>query len=71
MGGERTHFQEDHMLGHMDTMTQIFGGDVVVDGGSVTVNRPAALESAQMDALVRSAVFGDQASKDYARWLIW
>ena len=24
-----------------------------------------------MDALVRDAVFGDQAARDYARWLIW
>jgi fructose/tagatose bisphosphate aldolase len=59
------------MLGHLDTMTQLFGGDVVADEGRVTVKRPAALESAQMDALVRSAVFGDEASRDYARWLIW
>ena len=59
------------MLGHLDTMTQLFGGDVVADEGRVTVKRPAALQSAQMDALVRSAVFGDEASRDYARWLIW
>ena len=59
------------MLGHMDTMTQLFGGDVTVEGNTVMVKREAALQSTQMDALVRSAVFGDQASKDYARWLIW
>ena len=59
------------MLGHLDTMTQLFGGDVVAEEGRVTVRRPAALESAQMDSLVRSAVFGDEASRDYARWLIW
>ncbi|MEP6692212.1 MAG: class II fructose-bisphosphate aldolase [Gemmatimonadaceae bacterium] len=44
---------------------------VKISGASVTVEADAALQSAQMDALVRDAVFGDDAKKEKARWLIW
>ena len=59
------------MQGHLDTVTAAFNGSVVVEDGRVTVKQESALAGPQMDALVRLAVFGDQDSKDYARWLIW
>ena len=46
-------------------------GAVTIDDGKVTVTDESALSSPAMDALVRAAVFGDQDSKDNARWLIW
>ncbi|HZJ01870.1 MAG TPA: class II fructose-bisphosphate aldolase [Gemmatimonadaceae bacterium] len=46
-------------------------GAVSIDDGRVTVADESALASPAMDALVRAAVFGDQDSKDNARWLIW
>jgi fructose-bisphosphate aldolase, class II len=59
------------MQANLDSVASVFGGDVLVDGGRVTVKREAALASAKMDELVRSAVFGDAVVKDDARWLIW
>jgi fructose/tagatose bisphosphate aldolase len=35
------------------------------------LRNPRALESGDMDALVREAVFGDSAARNRARWLIW
>ena len=55
----------------MDTIHDIFGKDVSVLDGRVTVKNEAALKSAKMDALVRAAVFGSKDEKEYARWLIW
>lgn len=49
----------------------LFGGDVRVENGHVTVKRASALASEQMDALVREAVFGLGQGRDHARWLIW
>jgi len=50
----------------------LFDGAVRYDGETVTVQKPAALQSEAMDRLVRLAVFGktDDARKA-ARWLIW
>ncbi len=50
---------------------ELLKGAVVVDGGRVTVKDEAALATDVMDALVRAAVFGDQDTRDNARWLIW
>jgi fructose/tagatose bisphosphate aldolase len=44
---------------------------ITVANGTVTVTRKSALETAALDELVREAVFGNQESKDEARWLIW
>ncbi|HEX3157182.1 MAG TPA: aldolase [Gemmatimonadaceae bacterium] len=44
---------------------------VVVDGERVTVRDADALESPRLDALVRSAVFGEMAVRERARWLLW
>src|SRR5688572_2296599 len=53
------------------SVEQLFGGAVVVENGLVTVKDEAALKSAQMDSLIRTAVFGDAEAKEYARWLVW
>src|SRR5688500_1305767 len=55
----------------MDSVNKIFGSDVSVLDGKVSVRSDAALKSEKMDALVRAAVFGSQDEKEYARWLIW
>jgi fructose-bisphosphate aldolase, class II len=49
----------------------LFGPDVVVRGGRVSVTRDASLASPKMDALVNASVFGDADEKEHARWLIW
>ena len=50
---------------------ELLKGAVVVDGGRVTVKDEAVLATDAMDALIRAAVFGDQDTRDNARWLIW
>jgi fructose-bisphosphate aldolase class II len=55
----------------MQSLSQLFGGAVSVDGDQVTVRDAAALKSDKMDLLVRSAVFGEKDEKEYARWLLW
>ena len=47
------------------------GGVTVSAEGAVRVPRPRALEGPAMDALVRAAVFGELATRDVARWLVW
>ncbi|HVE79223.1 MAG TPA: aldolase, partial [Gemmatimonadaceae bacterium] len=59
------------MTDQLDAIARLFGDDLTVDDGRVTVHRAEALAGPAMDRLVRSAVFGDAASRDYARWLIW
>ncbi|MGQ0640756.1 MAG: hypothetical protein ACT4P6_08315 [Gemmatimonadaceae bacterium] len=48
-----------------------FANAVSVHDSTVTVHDPTALSTSQMDALVHDAVFGDEATKALARWLIW
>jgi fructose-bisphosphate aldolase, class II len=55
----------------IDTLNSLFGSDVVVSDGRVTVSRDRALASDKMDTLVRAAVFADAEEREYARWLIW
>jgi fructose-bisphosphate aldolase class II len=50
---------------------ELMKGAVTIDDGHVRINDEAALASPEMDALVRAAVFGDQDTRDNARWLIW
>lgn len=59
------------MLDQIDTLKRLFGDDVVVTDDRLTVKREAVLASPVMDTLVRSAVFGDPASREFARWMIW
>src|SRR3982751_4362859 len=55
----------------IEALNTLFGDDVVVRDGRVTVTRDAALASPAMDRLVRAAVFGASGEKEHARWLIW
>jgi fructose-bisphosphate aldolase, class II len=55
----------------MDSVNKIFGNDVSVLDGKVSVRNDVALKSDKMDRLVRAAVFGSNDEKEYARWLIW
>jgi hypothetical protein len=49
----------------------LFAGAVTVDGGRVQLSDPSALQSAHTDALVHQAVFGAEADRINARWLLW
>ena len=49
----------------------VFGDDIEVQQGRLTVRNEEALRSAKMDALVRQAVFGEGQAKDHAQWMIW
>src|SRR3954469_6217715 len=58
-------------MDHIDALDTLFGSDVTVRDSKVTVSRDSALASDRMDTLVRAAVFGEGAEREYARWLIW
>ena len=58
-------------MDEIQSLNSIFGADVTVSHGKVTVVREAALASPAMDRLVRAAVFGGDDEKEHARWLIW
>jgi len=47
------------------------GAAITIDDGQVAVKDITALASPLMDGLVRLAVFGDEAEKEWARWVIW
>jgi fructose-bisphosphate aldolase, class II len=53
------------------TVSQLFGDAVEIHEDRVSVRREQALASEKMDHLVRTAVFGDPAAREYSRWLIW
>jgi len=55
----------------MDSVNNIFGNDISVLDGKVSVRNEAALKSDKMDTLVRAAVFGEKDEKEHARWLLW
>ena len=50
---------------------QLMNGAVTVHDGTVTIEDESAIASEAMDTLVYAAVFGDDDSRDNARWLIW
>jgi fructose-bisphosphate aldolase, class II len=50
---------------------QLMNAAVTVHDGTVTVEDEPAIASEAMDTLVYTAVFGDDDSRDNARWLIW
>jgi fructose-bisphosphate aldolase, class II len=58
-------------MNNLESLHTLFGRDVTVRDGRVSVSRPAALGSSAMDRLARAAVFGDGDEKEHARWLIW
>ena len=47
------------------------GGAVEITDGRVTIRDEKVLASPAMDAVVNDAVFGDEATRVRARWLIW
>jgi fructose-bisphosphate aldolase class II len=49
----------------------LMNGAVTVHDGTVTVEDESIIASEAMDTLVYTAVFGDDDSRDNARWLIW
>jgi fructose/tagatose bisphosphate aldolase len=55
----------------IEKLNSLFGSDVSVRDGKVSVANDASLKSDVMDQLVRAAVFGDSEEKEHARWLIW
>src|SRR5687767_10452681 len=59
------------MLEQLVGNRSLFGDDIAVEDGRVSVHRAEALASEKMDVLVREAVFGAGDARDYARWLIW
>jgi fructose-bisphosphate aldolase, class II len=58
-------------MNKIDSLNNLFGSDVVVRDGRVTVSGQTKLTSSAMDTLVRAAVFGSSDEKAHARWLIW
>jgi fructose/tagatose bisphosphate aldolase len=52
-------------------VVSVFGDAVTVSNGTVTVHDPSVLAGPAMDALVREAVFGEEGSREHARWLVW
>jgi len=50
---------------------KLMNGAVSVFDGQVTIEDEGAIASAAMDSLAYTAVFGDDDSRDNARWLIW
>src|ERR1044071_4955226 len=55
----------------MHSIDSLFGDSVAVRDNSVSVKNEKTLASDAMDQLVRQAVFGDEPTREYARWLIW
>jgi len=49
----------------------LFGGAVAPAGAGVAVSSAPALQTPAMDRLVRLAVFGSEAEREAARWLLW
>ena len=59
------------MSDSVQQVTAHFGGAVRVAGGKVTVSDPARLRGEATDRLAWDAVFGDEPTRDAARWLLW
>jgi fructose-bisphosphate aldolase, class II len=55
----------------IESLNNLFGADVIVRDGRLSVARNVGIASPAMDTLVRAAVFGDEDEKGHARWMIW
>ena len=53
------------------SVLQLIDPAIAITAGHVKVKDRDRLASPMMDALVRLAVFGDEAERDWARWVIW
>ena len=54
-----------------ESVRRALGAAISIEAGQLSVKDAAQLASPLMDDLVRLAVFGDAAEKDWARWVIW
>jgi fructose-bisphosphate aldolase class II len=54
-----------------ESVRRALGSAISIEAGQLSVKDAAQLASPLMDDLVRLAVFGDAAEKDWARWVIW
>ena len=59
------------MSDHVQQVVAHFGGAVKVAGNKVTVADAAKLRTDATDKLAWDAVFGDDETRDAARWLLW
>ena len=59
------------MSDHIQQVVAHFGGAVQVAGNKVTVSDSATLRTEATDRLAWDAVFGDEETRDAARWLLW
>ena len=59
------------MSDHIQQVVAHFGGAVKVVGNKVTVTDPAKFRTVATDRLAWDAVFGDEETRDAARWLLW
>jgi fructose-bisphosphate aldolase class II len=55
----------------IDSLNSLFGADVSVRDGKLTVSGEKSFATNAMDTLVRAAVFGAADEKDHARWMLW
>jgi fructose/tagatose bisphosphate aldolase len=56
---------------HVQQAARLFGGAVTLVPGGVKLADASALKSPATDRLVRQAVFGGDAEREAARWLLW
>ena len=59
------------MTDHVQQAVKLFGGAVTQVPGGIRLADAAALRSPATDRLVRQAVFGGEAEREAARWLLW
>ncbi len=59
------------MTDHVQQAARLFGGAVTLVPGGVKLADASALKSPATDRLVRQAVFGGDAEREAARWLLW
>ncbi|HEX5005439.1 MAG TPA: class II fructose-bisphosphate aldolase [Gemmatimonadales bacterium] len=59
------------MTDHVKQAVQLFAGAVTQVPGGIRLVDASALRSTATDRLVHQAVFGDEAAREAARWLLW
>ncbi|HXE58086.1 MAG TPA: class II fructose-bisphosphate aldolase [Gemmatimonadales bacterium] len=59
------------MADQVRSLVDLYGGAVRLDGDAVRIHDASKLQSAATDRVVWQAVFGNQAEKEAARWLLW
>src|SRR5205085_10290988 len=55
----------------VESLNSLYGNAVSVQDGKIRIVDAAVLTTDKTDALVQAAVFGDGATREYARWMIW